>query len=528
MHHTPTDPTRARRALTATLVTLLVTALGAPGCGRPQTATPPTGDGPPRLLVLSSTIGYIEPCGCTVDLTLGGIDRIAHLVATERAAGPTAVLVVGPHFFEKTPEAHRVAQEEAKARLIAQSFAHIGVDAVAPTATDLALGADLYRALRQTFTAPDVTANVPDGAGALLDVGDVRVGVLGLAAAETTPPGGAATDPRAAATAEAARLRAAGAHVVVGLAALPRRDLRRMSRKIEGVDLWVLGDHPAEEPLPSPLNHGYLIEAGDRGRNIGRIVLHDAAGPGPLTDPLGDAERLRKKLDLQIKMKSDMFARTGEASLGEDIARLKAELAAADAPSETGKRFVYTLMPVTKEITPDPTVERWLAAYNDSLQALNLAHAGTVPPVPDGEPTYVGDDVCNDCHPEAYELWKSTPHGKAWQTLVDADKTFDAECVGCHVTGWQKPGGTVLGNTRELVNVGCEVCHGPSSKHVEYGGDEHFVQREAPEAMCVECHNEHHSPKFDYATYLPEVLGPGHRALEPWRGTLDEGATPAP
>lgn len=188
MHHTPTDPTRARRALTATLVTLLVTALGAPGCGRPQTATPPTGDGPPRLLVLSSTIGYIEPCGCTVDLTLGGIDRIAHLVATERAAGPTAVLVVGPHFFEKTPEAHRVAQEEAKARLIAQSFAHIGVDAVAPTATDLALGADLYRALRQTFTAPDVTANVPDGAGALLDVGDVRVGVLGLAAAETTPP----------------------------------------------------------------------------------------------------------------------------------------------------------------------------------------------------------------------------------------------------------------------------------------------------------------------------------------------------
>lgn len=504
-------------ALAAALSLLLA------GCGQTRPAAP-VGDGPPRLLVLSSTIGYIEPCGCTIDLTLGGIDRIMTLVAAERALGPTAVLLVGPHFFEKVPDPHRAAQEEAKARLIARSLDRIGVDVVVPTATDLAGGEPLYRALRQTFTAPDVTANVPGGQGRVIAVGAVQVGVFGLAAPETTPPGGAAIDPREVAAAEATRLRAAGAHVVVALAALPRRDVRRMARKIEGVDLWVLGDHPEELTLASPLDHGYLIEAGDRGRNLGRVVLHDAAQPGPLADPVGDADRAKKAIELQIKMKSDLFARTGDAALEADVTRLKGELDAAAQPVETGKRFVYTLVPVVKEITPDPTIAGWLAEYNDSLKTINLASAGTVPPVPAGQSTYVGNEVCKDCHQEAYDLWKSTPHGKAWQTLVDAGKTFDAECVGCHVTGWQQPGGTVLGNTRELVDVGCEVCHGPSSRHVEYGGDEHYIERESPEALCVVCHNAHHSPKFDYAKYLPEVLGPGHRALEPWRPT---GPAPA-
>lgn len=507
-------------ALFAAVLSLL-----AAGCGRTRSSAP-IGDGPPRLLVISSTIGYIEPCGCTIDLTLGGIDRITSVVRAERAHGPTAVLLVGPHFFEKAPEAHRAAQEEAKARLIARSFAHIGVDVVVPTAIDLAGGEPLYRELRQTFSAPDVTANVPGGQGRVLTVGDVRVGIFGLAAPGASTPGGAPTDPREAAAAEAARLRAEGATVVVALAALPRRDLRRMARGVEGIDLWVLGDHPEEAPLASPLGHGYLIEAGDRGRNVGRIVLHDAAAPGPLADPVGDADRQQKALELQIKMKSDLFERSGDAALGAEVARLKAEQTAAASPVEGGKRFAYTLLPVVKEIAPDATVAGWLAEYNASLKAINLAHAGTVPPVPPGKSTYVGDAICKDCHPEAFALWESTPHGKAWQTLVDAGKTFDAECVGCHVTGWQKPGGTVLGNTRELVNVGCEVCHGPSSRHVEYGGDEHYIERESPEALCVECHNEHHSPRFDYATYLPQVLGPGHRALEPWRPT--GGNPPAP
>lgn len=496
------------------LAVLLSLAALLTACGQTPTGSAPApaaGDGPPRLLVLSSTIGYVEPCGCTIDLTLGGIDRIARMVAEERAAGPTAVVVVGPHLFEYDPPAHKAGQEEAKARLVARSLAHIGVDAVVPTATELVRGEAFYGPLREMLDAPDVTANVPGGAGRIITIGELKVGLVGLATPETTVPGGLAGDVNAIANAEAERLRAAGAQVVVALAAVPRRTVRRGARKTPAIDLWVLGDHPEEAALASPLKHGYLIEAGDRGRNLGRIVFHGATAPGPLVDPIGDADRARQALDLQIQMKSDLFRRTGDANLEPQIAALKAERTALDAPEAVGKRFTYTLLPVEKSVEPDPVVAGWLAEYNASLKTINLASAGEIAKVPPGMSGYAGDDQCADCHFEAHQLWTTTRHGKAWQTLVEADKTFDAECVSCHVTGWQKPGGSVLGKVDGRINVQCEVCHGPGALHVEAGGDPAKIQRQVPEAVCVECHNKHHSPSFDYAGYLPKILGPGHQ-----------------
>ncbi len=490
---------------------VLGAALALTACGSaPEEAQAP--ESAPRLLVLSSTIGYIEPCGCTVDLLLGGIDRITTLVREERSQGPTAVLVVGPHLFEKAPEAHMVGQEEAKARLIARALRNIGVDAVVPTATELVRGVDFHKVLWKAGALPDVTANVPNGQGRVLTLGSVKVGVFGLAASGADTPAGTPSDAAAAARSEAARLRAEGAHVVVALGALPRAELRPLAQAVEGVDLWVLGDHPEERTAVSPAGGSYLLEAGDRARNVGRVVLHEATKPGKLADPAGDAARARKALELQIRMRNQMYSRMRSPALAETIAEMKRELAALEAPTVSGKRLEYTLVPVTKEITQDPEVQGWVTAYNAELKRINLAAAGKAPPVPEGGSGYAGAAECVDCHEEAQKVWAATPHARAWQTLEQAGKTFDAACVSCHVTGWRKPGGSVLGGTERLEGVQCEVCHGPSAKHVEVGGDEDSVERGAAEAVCVGCHNEHHSPKFDYATYLPKLLGPGHEA----------------
>jgi hypothetical protein len=503
-----------KRAALAAALTLALTGCG--GAAGPEASAPAGADGAPRLLVLSSMIGYVEPCGCTIDLLLGGIDRIARVVEDERAQGPTAVLLVGPTLFEGAVEAHMKPQAEARTDLLSQSLGRIGVDGWVPTHDELALGRERYDALSGRIGAPDITANVAGGQGRILNLGGARVGVFGLADPEGgETPGGAPSDPAEAATATAAALRAEGAQVVVGLAALPRRALRRMSRQIEGVDLWVLGDHPAELAHASPAGSSFLIEAGDRGRHVGRIVLRDLdSGTSRLADPVGARARALKALDLRIDMQSETFARTRAPVLQQKIAALReerAELAAAPI-DEQGRRFDYTLVPVPKEVEPDPKIREWVAGYNASLKALNLAAAGEVPPVPEGGSGYAGTAECVDCHDEAHQMWLTTPHAKAWQTLVDAGKTFDAECVSCHVSGWRQPGGAVLGKLDHLVNVGCESCHGPGQVHVDVGGDETSIERMAPEAVCVTCHNEHHSPKFDYATYLPRVLGPGHEA----------------
>ena len=481
------------------------------GCGGPPADPPKSGDGPPRLLVLSSTIGYVEPCGCTVDLTLGGIDRLATVVAAERAQGPTAVLLLGPHLFESTPPTERIPQDEAKAKLIARSLAQIGVDAVVPSPTELARGRAFYDALRANWAPPDVTVNVPGGAGRIITVGGIKIGLLGVVSPNVEVPAGHSNDPIDATTQAAAKLREQGAQIVVGMGVMPRRQLRKLAKKVPAVDLWLLGDHPSETSINSPVGKAYLLEAGDRARNLGRVVLLDASGPGRLSNPTGDAKRARKRLENKLKMRESMFQRTKDPTLGAQLAELRTQLAALETPITTGKRFEYALIPISKTITPDPTIKTWLAAYNTELKAINLAAAGEVPPVPEGKSGYTGMQACVDCHEEAMAVYQSTPHARAWQTIVDANKTYDTECVGCHVTGWRQPGGSVLGKTERLENVQCEVCHGPGEKHVDLGGDENWTRRKVPESVCKTCHNSHHSPKFDYATYLPHVLGPGHQ-----------------
>ena len=49
----------------------------------------------------------------------------------------------------------------------------------------------------------------------------------------------------------------------------------------------------------------------------------------------------------------------------------------------------------------------------------------------------------------------------AYDTLVRHAAAQKPECVGCHVVGFQKPGGyTISPPSTHLENVGCEDCHG--------------------------------------------------------------------
>jgi hypothetical protein len=86
--------------------------------------------------------------------------------------------------------------------------------------------------------------------------------------------------------------------------------------------------------------------------------------------------------------------------------------------------------------------------------------------------TYVGSDKCKRCHPEAYKIWKESPHARAYASLEKAqrpsNRQFDGECVVCHVTGFEYNGGyTDAKTTAHLKENGCENCHGPGSLHIK-------------------------------------------------------------
>jgi hypothetical protein len=145
---------------------------------------------------------------------------------------------------------------------------------------------------------------------------------------------------------------------------------------------------------------------------------------------------------------------------------------------------------------------------------LVLGTAGAV----EAQHAYVGSDNCRKCHIKQYRSWEATTMAQTFETLrpgvaaeakvaanLDpaADYTADPQCVGCHVTGWGRPGGFVSEEeTPELVGVGCEMCHGPggtytleehmSLKNKEYVKSELVavgLVDQVGEEQCVACHN---------------------------------------
>ena len=102
-----------------------------------------------------------------------------------------------------------------------------------------------------------------------------------------------------------------------------------------------------------------------------------------------------------------------------------------------------------------------------------------------GTPSFVGAKKCKMCHLKQYQTWEQTKMAKSFELLragaaaeakkkanldPQKDYTHDEKCVGCHTTGYGKPGGFVsIEKTPELVGVQCESCHGPGSEYLKEG-----------------------------------------------------------
>jgi len=129
------------------------------------------------------------------------------------------------------------------------------------------------------------------------------------------------------------------------------------------------------------------------------------------------------------------------------------------------------------------------------------------------ESSYVGSAVCSDCHFEEYENYSKyakKAHSSHSIKIMASDLTEEEikGCFGCHTTGYGKPGGFVsFEETPDLANSGCEVCHGPGSLHVEYGGDLDYIDHDLDIEMCTSCHNEERVGAFNFK---PMLFGGAH------------------
>lgn len=491
-------------------------------------------EGPPAPLVLftAGIKGYTEPCGCTLDLILGGIDRVTGCLRELRDIAPDVLVLDAGNLLFEYPELRDAqrAQEVRKTEVMLAALSRAGTFATTPGPTDFANGVPFYRTAMAGSEVRVISANlthlgVPLGPGfALAPLGDLQVGIVGAADPDglDSVPELEARAALGAVTEAVESVRAEGAEVVVLLWQGDLAAARTQLRDVTGLDFIIIGQ-PRNTDEVERVGSAITLEAYDQGRTVGRLKLvHGEAeawtnARGGSNEEIARLERVIAGIEAQLAgVPENGDAPPIVVRQRERIATHRAELEqmrAATVDFSQPRTFHYVPIAMEPGLPVDDEMTEAMRRYNSELRAINAANIEPPLAVTGGMPEYVGVDACARCHPAAVDFWRSTSHSHAWETLVEREKEWDRSCVSCHATGYGAPGGSSLGHTEGLTDVQCEQCHGPGSLHAaspDVRGAPLGVVLETTAGTCTGCHNEEHSTRFDYESYRERILGPGH------------------
>ncbi len=370
----------------------------------------------------------------------------------------------------------------------------------------------------------------PAGSAAAAAPAQSSLELLAQAGVDVAPP-------KEALRAEVDALRQKGARVVVGLFAMPRGEALRLLDDYTELDVVVIGKASEkgdgnDAPKPAVLvENTVVVETSNHLQTVavldlfvrepagsqGRVRFADAGGVARAEQFTSLAARIR---DLETRITGWEQGRTiSPADLGArraDLERLRQErraLEAEQSPPPSGSYFAYSLIEVRDSLGKDADVASSILAFRKRVnEHSKVAFRDRKPePAPEGTASYLGVEACTDCHRQERAVWDQTAHARAYATLEKEQVEFNLECVGCHVTGYDRPGGSTVTHVDKLKDVGCEVCHGPGSRHAADPTDKSLIVRKPEPKTCVsECHHPPHVENFDPNAKLQLVLGPGH------------------
>lgn len=443
----------------ARLVLPLLVAGALSGCDKP---TPP----PPvelHLIFTSQTHGRLTPCGCFSG-QFGGISRLKSALLP-LASTNTIGLDVGDA-LEGTSDFHIVRH-----RHLATAFSSLGYAALNAGRMEASLSASALRQLASQSPVPLISANLLDRSNnqpilppwKIIEQSGVRIALVGV-----VDPQGFDDPPGEGLVVE--RMQTALSRI------LP--EVRRSA------DLIVLLAHADEATLTALAGEFYEIH----------LIL---------------GGRVRQPAASVIRNNRSLIYYTGNE--GKSFGTLRCSTRKG-APLELLENDMILL---TDKIAEHPDILAEAAAYRREIRHARLSvddpehlAAGHVPGNrnPNG---FAGSASCLPCHTEAARVWQSSAHAHAFESLVRRDSDADPACIGCHTIGFGSPGGyrREFGRT-QLVDVGCESCHGPGALHVtqrQPGGTPTFKFRPLGASDCRKCHMGEFSRPFDWDRFWPPI-----------------------
>lgn len=418
---------------------------------------------PPETLtvVFSNDLrGEIRSCGCPAN-DFGGLGRRATLLETVRDSTDNFLLVDAGDFFGV-----ELNYGKEKADVTMKSMAWMGYDAVVLGEKDLGFGVDYIVRRTQEIGLPVMVANLYDArADTLLFPpswvvdypSGLRVGLIGvmgnrLKLPPQVPEGTIRiSNPVEAVKRELDEIREEADYVVV-VAHASRREAHAIATYVPEVDVVAYGHEgrPSGKGRNRRVKNAFLLQSPADGLFLGVAFAVLDGGGG-----------IRALSEYQHPLSKDYPDH-------EAIAKLFRS---------------YDMHVAAKEKSSIPP-------------AVFGARAGLKKP-------YAGSEACRECHEAEFTAWKQSKHAEAFATLEGRERHYDRDCIPCHTTGFYRRGGfehvTV---TPELVDVGCESCHGNGHDHVN---DPDAPFEEAAAETCRECHNDDQSPNFDFDAFWDRI-----------------------
>ncbi len=496
-------------------------------CSRPMQGPPaePKSRVAVRFLITGDIAGTLEPCGCVKD-QLGGLDRFATAVADARRASPRAPLLeVGSVFFPRASVEPAERDELVmRAETLAKSLRDLGLHAFAPGAADGALGEATFEKLTRDANLPVLRRSAR-----VEKVENVSVGYFALQAQSTSPSPGTEeleTQLKAASqdlTQQQAQLKVAFVDAPVGSVARAVRSAPGFQLVIVGGSSAGLGaDSDGTEPqlidstlIVNPPNHLRGLVTIDFVIKGNSFKFADASGVGREEARMELGQRVVELAERVKTWKKEHKDPASIATREADLKRLREKLAELSRPiaEPEGSYFTFHKQPIGNNLERNPDMQRALEELGRRINLFNRdKFAGRkAPPPVDSEPTYIGVAACEKCHKEAVAFWRTTRHSHAYRTLVDKDRQYTLECVGCHVTGFEQPGGSSVTDVELLKDVQCENCHGPGSAHAKANTNA-FIKPSPDRQLCAtRCHHSpHEDANWSVNAAWPKIIGAGH------------------
>lgn len=429
-------------------------------------------------------------------------------------------------------------QHRAKARLQLESLALGGLDAITFGEEDLALGVDWLLATAKELSLPVVSANLHCGDATfapwkVVERGALKVGITAVTAPELA---GSCTASDPIRTVKKAVADMGPVDVVVLLAHEEAEADGAMVAAVPAIKVVVNGHGKVRNDAPKALpGHAVQLGAGSRGKYVGlaRIALVPDAVGFEATGSLDALNERQKRLaDRVAKATTNLeeaanrptepsTANPKERTNLHDVNRLhtqleyyqkqlkdvEAEIAVfTSAPQGPLHRLDNLLHPAAQDVPDDPAVRALVDAT--LAEITRYENAGSTAVLALDDSPFVGADACKSCHAAQFAQWQTQAHSHAMQALAKDEHQRDASCFACHSTGAFHPKGPQLPSqmTPAYENVQCEACHGPGKEHVA-GPKPGQMSRASDASTCTICHDgERDDGRFDYATYLPQVV----------------------